>query len=132
MRYKITIVKIRRPPRATLNEELQWFGNSIGLFQLRDTNKSVFRLFIELLKAAKTEKPLSSDELAERLNLTRGTVVHHLHRMIEAGIVQHKGRRYFLAEKNLEVLLDDLKNEFEKAYEELKESAKKIDAMLEL
>jgi predicted transcriptional regulator len=132
MQTRIVIVKIRKPARTNLNEELQWFGNSLGLFNLRDTNKSVFRLFIELLKAAKTEHPLSSDELAERLQLTRGTVVHHIHRMMQAGIVEHKGRRYMLAERNLEILMDDMKKEFEKTYNELKEAARKIDTMLEM
>ena len=33
---KITIIKIRKPARNELNEELQWVGASLGLFNLRD------------------------------------------------------------------------------------------------
>ena len=64
---KIVIIRLRKPLRTTLNEELQWFGSSLGLFNLRDRDKSCFRVFIELLKAAKLRTPLSSDELAQNI-----------------------------------------------------------------
>src|SRR3990167_11073730 len=81
--YKITIISLRRPLEKTINQELQWFGNSLGLFNLRDKDKSCFRVFIELLKAAKANMPLTSDELAYRLNLSRGTVIHHINKLME-------------------------------------------------
>ncbi|MEK6848967.1 MAG: helix-turn-helix domain-containing protein, partial [Nanoarchaeota archaeon] len=93
---RITIVTLRKPAHANLNEELQWFGSSLGLFGLRDKDKSMFRVFLELVKAAKSGNPLSSDELAETLNLTRGTVVHHINKLIEAGIVLYDGKHYWL------------------------------------
>ena len=61
---RFTIIRIRKIPSQDVNQELQWLGNALGLFNLRDKDKSCFRLFIELLKAAKMRVPLSSDELA--------------------------------------------------------------------
>ena len=129
---KITIIRLRRPVHQSLNEELQWFGHSLGLFNLRDKDKSCFRIFIELLKASKTELPLSSDELAYSLSLTRGTVVHHINKLIETGLVTTTKKRYVLREPNLEVLLDKIKNDFEKAHAELRAMAKEIDDRLGL
>ena len=54
IQQRITIIRMRRPETPSLNEELQWFGSSLGLFNLRDKDKSCFRIFIELLKATKT------------------------------------------------------------------------------
>ena len=68
---KITIVKINRPAEKDINKELQWLGYSLGLFSIRDKDRSCYRIFLELLKAAKKGVPLSSDELAEKLNLQR-------------------------------------------------------------
>ena len=72
---RITIVKIRKPVTTDVNEELQFLGNSLGLFNLRDKDKSCFRVFIELLKAANVmikistfllvAKVLTSEILAE-------------------------------------------------------------------
>ena len=65
IRQKITIVSIKKPSQRNINQELQWLGSSLGLFNMRDKDKSCFRVFIELLKSAKSGHPLSSDEIAE-------------------------------------------------------------------
>ena len=83
IRQRITIVQIRKPAEHNVNQELQWFGTSLGLFNLRDKDKSTFRLFIELLKSAKANHMLTSDELAAKLALSRGTIIHHINKLME-------------------------------------------------
>lgn len=129
---RITIIHQRRPVRQSLNEQLQWLGGSLGLFSLRDKDKSCFRIFIELLKAAKMNHPFSSDELALHLNLTRGTVVHHLNKLMESGIVVSEQNRYLLRVDSLEALIDDLATDFERASRDLKQVAREIDEFLGL
>ena len=131
MHQKITIISVRKPAR-TLNNELQWFGNSLGLFNLRDKDKSCFRVFIELIKAAKHDKPLTSDEIAYKLGLSRGTVIHHINKLIESGIVIHQNNRYMLRVNNLEVLVDEIKKDAERTFDDLKRVAKEIDHLLGL
>jgi len=128
---RITIISARRPAK-TLNDELQWFGNSLGLFNLRDKDKSCFRVFIELLKAAKLDKPLTSDEIAHKLGLTRGTVVHHINRLMDSGIVIHQQKRYMLRANNLEMLTDEIRKDSERAFDDLRKVAKEIDQLLGL
>lgn len=129
---RITIIRIRKPLRTTLNEELQWFGNSLGLFNLRDRDKSCFRVFLELLKAAKMRHPLSSDEIASNLNLSRGTVVHHINNLVERGMVSQIRKKYLLRQPKLKDLMEDLKRDAEKTYEELEIAAEKIDELMGL
>ncbi len=117
----------RAPAMSTLNEELQFFGSSIGLFNLRDKDKSSFRIFIELLKAAKVNHPLSSDELAFHLGLTRATVVHHLNKMMESGLVVSNENKYVLRNASLAGLLDELEADYSRATKELKKIAIKIE-----
>ena len=102
---RVTIVKVSKPKQVDVNEGLQWLSNSLGLFGTRDKDKSSFRIFIELLKVAKIGKGLSSDQLAERANLTRGTIIHHLNNLIEQGIVICKDNKYYLRVNNLEELI---------------------------
>lgn len=128
---KITIVSVRKPAR-NLNNELQWFGSSLGLFNLRDKDKSCFRVFIELLKAAKLDKPLTSDEIAAKLGLSRGTVIHHINKLIESGIVIPHHNRYMLRVNNLELLVDEIKTDAERTFYDLRKVAKEIDQFLGL
>ncbi|MBI2660474.1 winged helix-turn-helix transcriptional regulator [Candidatus Woesearchaeota archaeon] len=132
IRQRITIVNIRKPAEHNVNQELQWFGSSLGLFNLRDRDKSTFRLFIELLKSAKSNNQLTSDELAARLDLSRGTIIHHINKLMESGLVIHEGNRYILRVDNLKALIEEVEKDIKRACDDLKEVAKEIDDRLGL
>ncbi|MBL7055078.1 winged helix-turn-helix transcriptional regulator [Candidatus Woesearchaeota archaeon] len=129
---KITIINLRKPTANNINQELQWLGNSLGLFNLRDKDKSCFRIFIELLKTAKKKQALSSDELAYKLNLSRGTVIHHINKLIDAGIVVEYKNRYLLRVDNLSSLIEEVEKDIKRTCENLKAIAKEIDTRLGL
>jgi len=129
---KTTIIKIKKLEKTDLNEDLKWFSTSIGMASSRDKEKSCFRIFIELLKALKAEEKLSSDKIAENTNLSRGTVIHHINRLLERDIVDIENNKYSLKYQNLSVLVDHLENNILNAFKDIKEIAKKIDENLEL
>jgi predicted transcriptional regulator len=110
-----------------VNELIQWFGKSIGLFGPRDREKSCFRLFVELFKAGANNTSLTSDELASLLSLSRGTVIHHLDRLIETGLVSSRKNKYFIKEKTFEELIKALEEDIASMLENLKVASKKLD-----
>ena len=132
IRQRITIINIRKPSEHNVNQELQWLGSSLGLFNLRDRDKSCFRVFIELLKSTKADKPLTSDELAARLDLSRGTIIHHINKLMESGLVIHEGNRYILRVDNLKTLIEEVEKDIKRACDDLKDVAKEIDERLGL
>ncbi|MBT5021625.1 winged helix-turn-helix transcriptional regulator [Candidatus Woesearchaeota archaeon] len=127
---KFTIIRVRKPVKKDINNELQWLGNSLGLFNLRDKDKSCFRIFIELLKATRQNTPLSSDEIAYKLNLSRGTIIHHINKLDEAGIVVSQKNKYYLRVNNLENLINELEKDILRALDDLKNVAKEIDGKM--
>ncbi len=129
-RQRITIIKISKPVDKSVNRELQWLATSLGLFNLRDKDRSLFRVFIELLKAAKANRPLSSDELAYNLHLSRGTVIHHINKLMESGIAIHHRKRYMLRVSSLKELIDEMEKDLVRACENLKEIAEEVDEKL--
>ena len=134
MRYihKITIMTIRKPAQKNVNQDLQWLGSSLGLFNLRDKDKSCFRVFIELVKTAKKGIPLSSDELAYRLDLSRGTVIHHIHKLLDSGIVVQANKGYILRVDSLRELIDEVEKDLRRTCEDLRSMAEEIDESLGL
>jgi predicted transcriptional regulator len=130
MATKITIVKVRRNPYENINQELQWFGNALGLFNLRDRDSSCFRIFITLVRKAKRNETMSSDEIAEHLHLTRGTVVHHLTRLMESGLVIRERQGYLLRENTLAQVVKEMKKDSDALFSDLMEVAKEIDDKL--
>lgn len=129
---KITIIQTHRPSKQNINDKLQWLANSLGLFNLRDKENSCFRVFIELIKSAKREEALTSDELALRLNLTRGTIVHHLNKLKESGLIIMQKNRYYLRVNNLKELIAEVEYDLVKTLEELKRTANELDSQLGL
>ncbi|MBW2991865.1 winged helix-turn-helix transcriptional regulator [Candidatus Woesearchaeota archaeon] len=128
---RIVIVR-NRLPKKTVNEELQWLGDSLGLFNLRDKDKSCFRIFLELIKAAKKGQPQTSDQIAEKLHLSRGTVIHHINKMIESGIIIHQNNKYMMRVDTLTQLVQELRKDLDRAIDDMREIAEDIDRWLEL
>ena len=124
---RITIVQIRKPVKHELNDELQWFGNSLGLFSRRDKDRSCFRIFIELLKTTKQNYPVSSDELAYKTGLSRGTIIHHINKMMEAGLVIAERNGYILRVGNLAAVVEELQKDMNRMCDDLRQMAGEID-----
>ena len=129
---KVTITSVQRPVMNDVNADLQWFGQSLGLFGERDKDKSCFRLFIELLKALRKGELLNSDELAERVGLSRGTVVHHMHKLMDSGIVVTRNGYYILRVDNLGTLIMEMKKDMNRVFEDLTAMASELDHALGL
>ena len=124
---KITIIRIKRPQRQDVNSELQWLGASLGLFNLRDKDKSCYRIFVELLRSAKKGEGRTSDELAYRSGLSRGTIVHHLNKLMDSGIVISQRNTYLLKKDALNSLINELEKDVNKTLTEIKAIAKDLD-----
>lgn len=127
---KVTIVREDHPDSNDINAYLQWFCQTLGMFNLRDKEKSCYRLFIELLKSLKSKGSMSSDELASQLNIARSTVIHHLNSLISAGLVIPRDGKYILRVDNLQDLVKLVKEDVEKVFTNLDAVAEKLDKEL--
>lgn len=129
---RVTIIKNRKPQKKDLNADLQWFSESLGLFSQRDKERSCFRIFVELVKAARRRHLLSSDDIADKTNLTRGTIIHHMSHLIESGLVAQNDGKYMLRVDNLENLIEELQRDLSRVFEDLKGIAQELDDQLGL
>ncbi|MBT3836376.1 ArsR family transcriptional regulator [Candidatus Woesearchaeota archaeon] len=127
---KITVIKVRHTQSRNVNKELQWLGDSLGLFGNRDKDSSCFRMFIVLVRKSRKNESVSSDDLANNLSLSRATVVHHLKKLLGSGIVIRQDRGYILREANLSALVRDIKRDTNAMLAEIEDVAKEIDDML--
>ena len=74
----------------------------------------------------------TSDEVAFTLGLSRGTVVHHIKRLIDAGLVIYSEGRYMLRVDTLKSLINELQKDMNRTFEDLKEIATDLDERLGL
>ena len=127
---KITLINVDPPVSADINAELQWLGATLGLFGQRDKDSSCFRVFITLVRSAGDQR-LSSDDIADRTKLSRGTVVHHLNRLRDAGLVIPGKQGYALSAESIHDSLHRLEEELQHMMRLMQAVAKDIDNKLQ-
>ena len=123
------ILRIKKPKKETdpnmeLNKDLQWFCKSFGLFGERDKEKSCYRVFFQLMR---NKDGLTSDEVADKTHITRGTAIHHINRLMDSGLVISQKKKYRLRTRNLLKLIKDIEEDVEETFKEMERIAKKID-----
>ncbi len=126
------ILAIRAPPTIDYNSDLEWICRSFGFLRPRDKKKTAYRIFKALIEAARFNKGLSSDELAEKLGLTRGTMVHHLNKMIKGGLVIYHEGQYKLRGRSLKSTVAEIQRDINRIFEDLYKVAENIDETLGL
>jgi len=65
--------------------------------------------------------------MAYRLDLSRGTVIHHITKLIDAGMLVKTGSSYILRTNSLASLVDEVLEDIERTCQDIKEIAQRID-----
>ena len=124
---RITIINATPPRNADINTELQWFGSTLGLFGERDKDSSCFRIFVAVFNASTANKSISSNEIAHNCELARGTVIHHLNKLQDAGLIVHKNTRYLLSGNSMEDSMKQIEHDVKNMLDMLELVARNID-----
>ena|SRR3989338_5113228 len=91
------------PQEAELEELCRFFG----ALSSRDTERTVVRVFRVVITRASPDKGIGSSEIANMESINRLTVLHHLNRLAELGVVDKRGVRYFMRD------IDEVLGDFE-------------------
>ena len=75
---------------------------------------------------------MTSDELALKSNLSRATVIHHLNKLMESGLVISQDNMYSLRVNNLEYLVDELRKDVLRTLDDIHSMAEELDEELGL
>ncbi|MCX8170712.1 MAG: helix-turn-helix domain-containing protein [Candidatus Bathyarchaeota archaeon] len=128
--YKI--LAIRPLPKVDPEKDLEWLCKSLGFLEPRDKRKTAFRILKLLLEAACENRGLTSDELAAKLSSTRGTMVHHLNKMIRSGLVIYHEGKYKLRGRSLKTTIEEMQRDINRVFEDLCRIAESVDKSFNL
>lgn len=125
---KILLRDISPPSKSNEAADIEWLCRSLSLFTKKDADKSAYKVFKILIKSSLKGKPKTSTEIADELDLARGTVLFHMKKFYDAGLVERApGRRYVLREPSLEETIQDMMRDSERIFERLRKIAADID-----
>ncbi len=130
---KIRLLDLRPPAKADEEDDIEWLCRSLNLFTKKDSEKSAYRIFRILVRSSIEGEPKTSAEIAEQLNLARGTVLFHMKKFRNSGLISRApGRRYILRQPSLEETIEDMMRDSERIFEKMRKIASEIDQELGL
>ncbi len=124
---QFTVNKLREPTEKQVDQDIEWICNSLGFVTPRDQDKTAFKIIKALVKSAKQEKGMSSEELSKIVEPTIGSVIYHLKKLMKSGLVVKLESGYELRMNSLLSTLDEVQKEVNMTLEDIKKVAKDID-----
>jgi len=126
----LTVVRVRRIIPIIVHpkpdDELDRFCRSLQIVTRRDIGGTVTTVIRTMLVEFPREY-VGSTELAQKANLNRVTILHHLKRLHDAGIVQKDERRYRLSPCGFGEVVRRMREETEQMFEQAQDLAQRID-----
>ena len=132
MKQRIVIREIDRPKKRKTKEEVKWICNSLGLMTGRDLENTSFKIMYELLDLFSDKKLVSTESVADSLNIEAPRINHHIRTMMESGILLREKRKIVLRGGSLSGAIEEMKRDSNEMFNRLLEVSKKIDENFEL
>jgi len=127
---QIMIRFMEKPDQNDAEGIIRWFCDVFGLSNPEAENpveEQILKFFVE---AARDEKGLSSGELDLETKLARSTVIYHLNRFRDAGLIVKRGRKYYLRAGQMEKVIQEIGYDLERELRGLIDASKRLDMML--
>jgi len=125
--FRLTIKKVEKPFSDKFDEEFNWLCRTFGFFEPIDKDKTAASIFHEIVKATEKEKPLSSTQLAERIKMSRGSIINHLNNLQRSGLIVRQGRFYLSRSKSIFRTVKELEEDIDRVFREAERTAIELD-----
>jgi len=131
MARSVHVKKVRSPAPGNIEDDIDYICKSFGYFTLRDKQGSAGRIFRLLVREACGDNDgLCSDDLAEKLELSRGAIIHHLNNFIKSGLIIKENNTYRLRSHSLQKSIEEIKIDIDRIFNEMIKISKEIDEKL--
>jgi len=116
--------------KGEVDEELSELCRMMRLMSERDVDATLPQVLKAMLLCSR-DGPVGGSELARASGINRITILHHLRRLESAGFVERREGKYALRVSSAEDMLMEFRKEMERAFAEMDEMAREIDAHFE-
>ncbi|WP_406656894.1 winged helix-turn-helix transcriptional regulator [Methanolobus sp. ZRKC2] len=133
MSQQILLIKLEKPREKKLDQDIHWLCNSFGLSSGRDTENLATKIVIDLLEQiSDNEEKVSSEKIAESLEINPSRVNHHVRNLINSGLLYRERRKLCLRGGSLKAAVQEMRKDSERMFNELEEIAEEIDRQMGL
>jgi len=125
--FKIVIKRVERPFSPNFDKEFEWLCRSLGFLEPIDRGKTASSIFREVVVATDHGKPLTSSQIADRVKMSRGSVVNHLNNLQRSGLIVRQGRHYLARSRSMFRTIEEIEEDIDRIFSRMKRIAKDID-----
>jgi len=130
MVQQIILKNLEKPRIRSLEDDLYWFCESFGFSSGRDLEKTATQIIFSMLERISRDKSVSSEGLANDLEIKVSRVNHHLRNLRDSGLLyREKGQIYFRG-GSLKAAVLEMRKDSERILDELESIAGEIDALM--
>lgn len=130
---KFTIKQIDRPDYNDPKALLRWFCLMFGLEEEKSkkNNDIVEQILINFIYAAREGRGLTSSEIKMKPALPRSTLIYHLNRFVDAGMITREGHVYKLRAPDMVKLTEELNYDVDREFRRMLDAAKEFDILID-
>ncbi len=123
---KIVIQFTEMPDSDDPKSMIRWFCIAFGLCGAEGggIEEKILGRFTD---AAWKGNGITSSELGEGIDLSRSTVIYHLNRFIDSGLVVKRGRRYYLRASEMHKAIEEIEYDIEREMKRMMDIAMEFD-----
>ncbi len=128
----IVIRVLEKPDFNDPEKLIKWFCSVFGLSGEGEIDSIGEQILSEFAKAAYLDKGISSSELKLDTDLARSTVIYHLNRFIDSGLLVKKGRKYYLRASVMSKAIEEIEYDIDRELSRMLDTAKQFDKLMSL
>ncbi len=130
MVQQIILRYLEKPHVKSLVDDLLWLCDSFGFSSGRDTENTSTKIVFCLLDKLSNDEIVTSEVLAEDLEMKISRVNHHLRNLNDSGLVYRKKRLIYLRGGSLKAAVKEMRKDSERIFDELEIAAEEIDSRI--
>lgn len=124
---RIVIKSVDKPLYGDPDDMLKWFCDALGLTTSGAADDIEVKLLKTFIIAAANNEGISSSDIKLDKNIARTTIIYHINRLIESGLVVKKGRKYYLRAQGLSNSLEEIEYDIEREMRRMFDAATEFD-----
>lgn len=128
---KIVIQFTEMPDFDDPKSMIRWFCIAFGLCGMEGGGIEE-KILSKFTETASGGEGITSSELKEEIDLSRSTVIYHLNRFIDSGLVVKRGRKYYLRASEMHKAIEEIEYDIEREMKRMMDIAMEFDRIMEM
>lgn len=125
--FRVVIRRVEPPFSRNKAQEIEWICQSLGLAPAGEKNHPCILIFKQIMDSTEQNKGISSTELAEKINMSRGAVINQLNNLLRAGLVLKQGRVYVARSRSMVRTIQEVEEDIKRIFDRMERIALEMD-----